>query len=107
MDYSIANAIDAGLKYLADNGETVEHTPNHIEQWSIKALTEYPPADPESRYYFVWGAMSGYNFAVVFTPPSGLNRMEQDAYMAGVVCGENAWSDERDELDLEKGLEIW
>lgn len=101
MDYSLKNAESVGLKYLASYEQEVEHTPTHIEQWSLMALTEYPPSDPESRFHFLWGAMSGYNFALVMMPPSGLNRMEQDAYMAGVVYGETTWSDERDELSYE------
>jgi hypothetical protein len=43
----------------------------------------------------------GYEFALVFDSPSCYDRLQADAYMAGVVTGEQCWSDIQDDKDGE------
>ena len=81
------------------------YTKAQLEAWGTLATTAYPDTqycvNADLRTAFVHGCLMGYEFALVFDSPSCYDRLQADAYMAGVVTGEQCWSDIQDDKDGE------
>ncbi len=81
------------------------YTKAHLEKWGEIAQMTYPDTNDcvnlDLRNAFVHGCLLGYEFVLVLDSPSCYDRLQADAFIAGVVTGEVCWSFEhRDEDDL-------
>lgn len=96
-DYSQAvRDARSALRYYK---QTKTYTKSHLEAWSLTAHTLYPDTTDCSfadlRNCYVHGCIMGYEFALVFTAPMCYDRLQSDAFIAGVVDGENCWMEEQ------------
>lgn len=66
------------------------------------ATLAFPDTDrctnDDLRSCFFVGAVSGYFHPAVFDAPYGLDRLQKDAFMEGVVLGEDAWHNDHEDL---------
>ncbi len=76
---------------------TRTYTKSQLESWGTLAQVTYPDTtdcvNADLRNAFVHGCMMGYEFPIVFDAPRCYDRLQADAYMAGVVTGEDCWLD--------------
>ena len=81
------------------------YTKAHLESWGSLAQDMYPDTNDcvnlDLRNAFVHGCLLGYEFVLVLDSPRCYDRLQADAFTAGVVHGENCWGNEHpDEDDL-------
>lgn len=76
--------------------------------WELIAETEYADTErcdnSDLRIAFVYGAMAGYSLLTPFGAPTAFDRMQGDAFIAGVQEGErqyalDGWLDDDDDDD--------
>jgi hypothetical protein len=81
------------------------YTKTHLQSWGALADETYPDTNNcvnlDLRNAFVHGCLMGYEFVFVFNAPSCYDRLQADAFIAGVVHGENCWSNEHPDEDDE------
>lgn len=74
------------------------YTKAHLESWGSLAQFLFPDTkdcvNADLRNAFVHGCLMGYEFPIVLGAPRCYDRLQADSYMAGVVYGEDCWSDE-------------
>ena len=94
-DYSEA-VRDARLA-LRYNKQTRSYTKAQLEAWGELAQELHPDTATclfaDLRNAFVYGCLLGYEFIAVFGAPSCYDRLQADAFIAGVVHGENCYDD--------------
>lgn len=77
--------------------QTRSYTKSQFEAWGTLAQLAYPDTsdclNSDLRNAFVHGCLMGYEFALVLEAPRCYDRLQGDAFMAGVVTGEDCWSD--------------
>jgi hypothetical protein len=95
-DFSTEAAVVVALETLAECKEEVRHNFQHLQRWAEQAKAHPDFSYEEGRFYFMWGAILGYNCVFILTPPSGLDRLDQDAFWAGVKAGEHQYADENE-----------
>lgn len=75
-----------------------KYTQAHLTAWCDLAQELYPDTPQclyaDLRNAFVHGCLVGYEFVLVFSPPSCYDRLQADAFMSGVKHGEDVYADE-------------
>lgn len=102
---------EALVRRLNDqDGEPSVFTDELRREWEADALTEYPDTEKcdntDLRIAFVYGALAGYSLhAFITDPPPAFDRMQSDAFIAGVQEGErryerDGWLDDDDDDEV-------
>lgn len=89
-----------------DEGEPTVFTGDLRAEWQLIAESEYADTErcnnSDLRIAFVYGAMAGYSLLTPFGAPPAFDRMQGDAFIAGVQEGErryalDGWLDDDDD----------
>lgn len=102
---------EALVRRLNDqDGEPSVFTGSLRAEWEAIALSEYPDTEKcdntDLRIAFVYGALAGYSLhAFITDPPPAFDRMQGDAFIAGVQEGErryerDGWLDDDDDDEV-------
>ena len=86
------------LKIYVDR-EVVEVIKQHQEELVSQAQELYPDTEAcdneDLRTAFITGAGYGIWAALVLDAPQSLDRLQKDAFIAGVIAGETIWREEQ------------
>lgn len=77
------------------------YTNAQLKEWYKLSQDLYPDTEncsfADLRNAFLYGCLLGYEFPAIFGEPRGYDRLQADAFTAGVVHGENCWNEEHEE----------
>lgn len=111
MNITTYDEAEALIRSLYESeGEPIRFTDELRAEWESIARLDYPDTDTwcndDLRLAFVYGALAGYSLLTPFGAPSAFDRMQGDAFIAGVQEGErcyarDGWLDDDDDDDDE------
>lgn len=76
------------------------YTKAHLQAWCELAEETHPDTgcvNADLRNAYVHGCIMGYEFPAVFGAPRCYDRLQADAFMAGVAHGETCWMGEHED----------